>query len=147
MAIGVLVNTKGSSAGAADTRTNPNGRSGPPRSNTFPEEAGPRCSLMAFKLSRMRSVEQTGLRALTQLSFLHSAWPACFSSSPVCGNTHFSFFAFPFPSPVKHRLGNEWGPFPQRGSGNVKTDLPLTPLPATLSRCAFNVAGLTRQLG
>lgn len=47
-----------------------------------------------------------------------------------CGNTHYSFLFFFSPS-VKQRLGNEWGPFPQRGSGNVKTDFPLTPLEVT----------------
>lgn len=102
-----------------------------PRSNTFPEEEEPRCPLMPFKLLRMRSAEQTGLGSLTQLSFLHSAWPACYSSTPACGNTHYSFLFFFSPPSVKLRLGNEWGPFPQRGSGNVITDFPLTPLEVT----------------
>lgn len=78
--------------------------------------------------------------------------PAFLSSSPACGNTHFLFLFSPFftpPPTAKQRLGNEWGPFPQRRPGNVKTDFQMTPLEVAgciLSLC-FNLAGLTRQLG
>lgn len=126
-------NTKSTSAGA-DTRTN--SRSSPRlnlsrrSSNTFPEEEEPRCSLMPFKLLRMRSGEQTGL-ALTQLSFFILPGLACLLLQFTGLWKHtLLIFVFPFP-PVKQRLGNEWGPFPQRGSGNVKTDFPLTPLEVT----------------
>lgn len=52
----------------------------------------------------------------TIVSFLHSA---CISS-PVCGNLHVFHF---FDLTVKQRFRNEWGPFPQRGPGNVKSIL------------------------
>lgn len=122
----------------------------PGGSNTFSEEEEPRRCFMPFKSRRMRTGEQVGLGALTQLPFLHSACLVLPFTGLWKHTSHFlfSFFATP-PTPVKERLGNEWGSFPQRGPGNVKTDFLMTPLEVAgcfFSLC-FNVAGLTRQLG
>lgn len=122
-----------------------------PGRNTFSEEEEPRCCFLPFKSLRMRSGEQAGLGALTQSPFLHSAC-LLVQFTGLWKHTLLIFvfpFFYPPPPTAKQRLGNEWGPFPQRRPGNVKTDFQMTPLEVAgciLSLC-FNLAGLTRQLG